>query len=226
MSPPRTWSTLISLSCLLAGCYVDDDCYKCGEPYYYAEQEPNDSAATADWIGPVGPGDGLAVLGHVTYWGPDIYDGFAFSTASACDVEIALWTDDPFADLDLCVYDPDLGQFVFCFETGEDPETGVFTIWEAGKPFHLVVTSFTGASSYTLEVRASHPSSVPATAGSGLAAAVEHREGRAAFWADYRGLAADSGEPLLLLPGEIVTIDLESGAVETEPALVLPLRRD
>ncbi len=225
MSSRLAWSTLVAFSSLLGGCYVEDDCFDCRTPFL-TEQEPNDSAATADWIGPVGPGDQLSILGHVTYWGPDIYDGFAFYTAAPCDIELALWTDDPFADLDVCVYDPDLGQFVFCFETADDPETGIFTIGEAGKPFHLVVTSFAGASTYTLEVRGLALSLLAATSGADPTPAVEHRQGREGFWARYHGPEEDGGEPLLLLPAELITIDLETGAVETEPLLVMPLRHD
>jgi hypothetical protein len=148
------------------GCHVSHGCEECSTTVVLVEQEPNDWAAVANFAGFLSPGDRFEIHGHVAEWGPDLFDGFAFVTAEPCHVEVRLWIEDPSADLDLCLYDPQVGGFAFCFETSANPEAGSFEILQAGKEFHLVVTSFVGASAYRLDVEAFEPLPIPAAGGS------------------------------------------------------------
>lgn len=144
---------LLALPLLLTGCFDDDydDCSTCGANVLY-ETEVNDTAPQADWIGVLYPGDVLSIRGHVTQFGPDLFDGFAFVTGAPMQIDVALWADVPAADLDLCVWDPVFGAYVTCFETSSSPEGGSFVVLEAGKEIHLVVRAFHGDSAYWLDV--------------------------------------------------------------------------
>ena len=142
----------LALSLSLAGCVEHHDpCSTCDVPVVY-ETEINDTAPQADWIGVLYPGESLSIRGHVTQYGPDLFDGFAFVTGAPMTIDLALYEDAYGADLDVCVWDPVYDDFVACFETATHPETGQVVILEAGKEFHLVVRSFHGASSYWLDV--------------------------------------------------------------------------
>lgn len=142
-----------ALPLFLTACYDDDDddCGSCDDLVVY-ESEINDSSAQADWIGVVYPGQALSIRGHVTKSGPDLFDGFAFVTGAPLQIDVSLWADAWGADLDLCVWDPVFGQYVTCFETAAQPESGSFLVLEAGKEIHLVVRSFAGDSAYWLDV--------------------------------------------------------------------------
>jgi hypothetical protein len=132
-------------------------------PTYY-ESEPNDFAFEADAFGVVFPGDHFLIRGYISDvpWNPfdpfngfDPYDGLAFTSGLPLRVDFLLYADDPFADLDVCVFDPWAGWTVDCFATGVDPEVGSVDVLAGGVDFHLVVESFVGSSSYTLEILAS-----------------------------------------------------------------------
>jgi hypothetical protein len=142
---------LLALPLALAGCIDDDDCTTCESNVLY-ESEVNDSDAQADWIGVLYPGDALSIRGHMTQFGPDHFDGFAFVTGAPMQIDVALWADVPGVDLDLCVWDPVFSAFVTCFETAAHPEGGNFVVLEEGKEIHLVVRSFQGDSAYWLDV--------------------------------------------------------------------------
>jgi hypothetical protein len=129
------------------------------------ESEPNDSAAEAPWFGTLYPGSELAISGHVTSDGSDLYDGFAFTTGAPCTVRFTVHPTLPAADLDVCVYDPYLDEFIACFDSPSGTESGEVGFAVAGVDFHLVVTSAWAASSYLLEIE-SIPF-VPSPEGSG-----------------------------------------------------------
>ena len=112
-----------------------------------AEQEPNDHAYNAQGIGPVGPGNDLIIHGYAS--GLDT-DGFAFVATADVEVRVELVCYDPFADLDLCVWDPFLGSYVLCLTSPGD-EYGSFTV-SAGYEFHLVVDAFFMGADYDLRV--------------------------------------------------------------------------
>ncbi|MBI5363880.1 MAG: hypothetical protein HZA53_11925 [Planctomycetes bacterium] len=137
---------------LLPGCFLhvvafDDD-------PVYAEVEPNDTALSAPFYGGLRPGDGLAIEGHVQEQGFDLYDGAAVRADAPIELVFDLESHALFSDLDVCVYDPELGQFVVCADGPSDPEHGSVIVLEAGKVLHLVVTSAAGDAPYTLRIRA------------------------------------------------------------------------
>jgi len=118
----------------------------------YQEWEVNDTELLANYIGTVGPGSRLFVEGDIRDDGFDPFDGFAFIVDRPVHVEFALWADDPYADLDICVWDPQIGAEVACYMTGDHPEVGAIDVLAGGIEFHLVVESYVGISSYSLEV--------------------------------------------------------------------------
>jgi hypothetical protein len=192
------------------------------DPNLY-EVEPNDTAATANGVGPIRPGNYFPIRGHVTDFGPDLFDGFAFVSDVPLEVEVVLTADRPAADLDFCVYDPFQGEFIGCFETPWNPEVGYVTVFEPGVEFHLVVSSFRGSSGYTLEVFGRElccpGEALGRGAGERLRARAESGETRrAAFWSAYvppAAVARNDAEPVApLVRGVVVSIDPDSGAVE------------
>jgi hypothetical protein len=216
----RAHCSALALAVLAAGCTHSVECTDCGSDLIY-ESEINDSAPQANWMGSLYPGDALQIEGHITQWGYDQFDGFAFLSGSAVQIEVRLWADDPHADLDLCVWDPMLQQFVVCFETSANPEGGVFAILEPDKEFHLVVRSYTGDSSYHLEVFGSYPSYAPESA----MPAVHHREGAASAWDAYAPVTAGADLERGPVPAMLVTIDEQGELIEAVAARILPLDR-
>ncbi|MEM7310807.1 MAG: hypothetical protein AAF682_29320 [Planctomycetota bacterium] len=201
------------------------------------ESEPNDLSCCPDYFGTLVPGEFLSIQGFISDDGFDPYDGFAFTAFEPITVEFRLFADHPAADLDVCLYDPQLGIFVDCFESPFDPEVGVAHILLGGTEFHLVVNSFLGSSSYALEldvfplhfdgVSAEAPAA-PATTGaatvrSGAEAKRRDKADRAAdFEAYHDGTAAAEPEPEPerheLRPTATITVlvlDPESGELST-----------
>ncbi|MFT7486399.1 MAG: hypothetical protein ACI9F9_002254 [Candidatus Paceibacteria bacterium] len=117
----------------------------------YVENEPNDDAAHADYLGEIRAGDFVAVEGHITQYGHDEFDGFAFYALEPVSVHITLHEGSAFADLDFAIYIPEIDEVVDSWETDNHPEYGVFHLAGAGE-FHIVVDSWIGDSSYLLEV--------------------------------------------------------------------------
>jgi hypothetical protein len=178
--------------------------------FSFVELEPNDAAPTANYLGAIYPGETFLVRGFIEDSGLDPFDGFALTALEPLEVELLLWIDEPFADLDLCFYDPASGSIEACFETAADPETG----WLAfGGPadFQLVVASYSGDSSYTLEVIA-HPLGYAPASGATPATAAPARERERPLEA-YAGAAAALPKPPSPRGwGRVVRIDPESGA--------------
>ena len=94
----------------------------------FLEHEPNDDAWSADFVGGLRVGDAVAIRGHVTDGALDPFDGFAFEVEEPLVLVAELDAHSPFADLDLCVYDPVADVFVACFEGPDDPEVGSVAI--------------------------------------------------------------------------------------------------
>lgn len=168
----------------LAGCvHVGEE--PVDDPYVH-EIEPNDFAFQAQGIGPIAVGDRFLIRGHASDQGFDPFDGFAFKAVEPMDVEFALHADDPFADFDIQLFDPYTGDTVASWETNLDPESGFFSVQTFGLEFHLVVTSFFGAGTYTLEVCGAPLSWFGIAAQEGFAAEGRGRgTDRAVDWKDY-----------------------------------------
>jgi len=126
------------------------------------EQEPNGNSDNPDFIGTIRAGDRFRIDGHVRDSGSDIFDGFAFVTAEPLVIEVTLFADNVFADLDFCVYDPDFDEFIACFDGEDDPEEGTFLVDAFNQEFHIVVESHFGDSGYLLEVNAFASAFAPA----------------------------------------------------------------
>ena len=122
-----------------------------GGVYSFVEVEPNNAALESNYLGSLAVGETLVIRGYIDDSGFDPFDGFAITTAGPLDVEFFLTADDPFADLDICYYDPYSGIEKACWETSFNPEAGLIAM-NGGLDFHLVVGSYFGGSSYTLEV--------------------------------------------------------------------------
>jgi hypothetical protein len=130
-------------------------------PATYPESEVNDVAPMADYFGLLRPGDFFYIEGHISdipfdpfdpWNGHDPFDGFAFTANEPVHVQFRLFIDDPYADLDVIVYDPQIGFDVGWFATANNPETGAVDVYGYGLDFHLVVESWVGSSSYTMEI--------------------------------------------------------------------------
>jgi len=203
----------------------------------FFELEPNDDPELANPVGPIGIGDHFRILGHVSSIGPDLFDGFALQAVEPCQVELALFADNPFADLDVCVYDPMLAGYAFCFASPFNPETGAFSIFGAGTDFHLVVSSFAGAASYELDVRVVPlPSGSFATAGGGERMAQAGGEdpalepARRAHLEQYfrggRAASSEAEEDELYEPGELIEVDGDGNLRRTPLRVLRPGSRE
>jgi hypothetical protein len=199
-----------SMSLLLAGCSVHVAKEPAGPPVF-DELEPNDSAYTAPFFGGVRPGDAFTILGHVTDDGPDLYDGFALRADEPCAIAFELVSHSPYTDLDVCVFDPDLGEFVVCADGPSDPEHGSVVILEPGKVVHLVVTSAYGDTGYELRVAGESVSGYPLHAAQAPGALGPSNDTTKA--AVRRGYAAakDSGADRALPRVPVLLYDLETG---------------
>lgn len=170
-----------------------DDCDDCddddpGLPLFQ-EAEPNDDPLTANHFGILEVGDHFLIQGFVRDDVADPFDGFAFTAGSALHVDFQLFIDTNTADLDVCLYDPQLDQTVACFATDINPEQGGVDVSAGGLDFHLVLESFVGDGPYTLEVvvqplfaatAADERSAAPARNIAGVDARAEHDTAAAA----------------------------------------------
>ncbi len=175
------------------------------------EIEPNNTAFQPDAIGPVGLGSYFQIDGSIEEFGSpfsyDEYDGFAFYVEDAVEIEFVLHAHNPFADLDVWIYDPYNNEYIAQFESASSPEYGRVTFPYLGEEFHVVVTSYSGNSSYTLEVIA-HPLY------GAFSAAVEIEEAEPSLKDEAR--MKDYLKPeLRSAPVTLIQIDRENGQVRT-----------
>jgi hypothetical protein len=148
-------------------------------PPVYGEHEPNDSPWEPDILGLVDTHSNFIVEGYVEAVGWDTVDTFEIEASEPVAISFELYGDSLFADLDLCLFDPDIGQVVACYDGSWNPEEGYFTLDWPGKRVVLMVEAYLVDSSYSLEILASplpynsdsgDPSSSPVslTSGSGI----------------------------------------------------------
>jgi hypothetical protein len=152
---PRTTTmrpaTIAVLCAALAACHDDDDDGG-GAVAVLFEQEPNDDPLTANHFGVLRVGDRFFIDGAVRDDLVDPFDGFAFTAGEALHVDFQLFSGNPAADLDVCLYDPLLDQTLACYQTASDPEQGGVDVTAGGLDFHLVIESFVGQATYSLEI--------------------------------------------------------------------------
>lgn len=217
-----------SLACVLPAALAFTACsghvsFFAGYPTF-DEREPNDSVHGAPFFGGVEPGTRFAIDGHIDDDAPDLYDGFALRADEPCTIEFALESHELFTDLDVCVYDPELDEYVVCCDGPSDPEKGSITILEPGKVVHLVVSSARGDTRYTLDVRGRAPFHAATQADSARLARAETESDKAVrrrgyAHADDGPLDADDAAPRRI-PADVFLIDLDDGAVRRSRAFV------
>jgi hypothetical protein len=232
------YAVLLATALVAAACHSHSHHHK--HPPVYLESEINDDELCADYFGMVQPGTHLFVEGHITDIpfdpfdpnnGHDPFDGFAFTADRPIHVEFALWADDPYADLDICVWDPQIGAEVACYMTADHPEVGAIDVLAGGLEFHLVVESYSGISSYSLEVSVYTlyaDSAAPAgrtivgSPATRLEAAVEssdapredsRRSTCAGKLAGYARAAREEDAPRLLESFRVLELDHETGEI-------------
>jgi hypothetical protein len=210
---------IVILLCSLAAC--DDDCHHCGGGDFtpvFTETERNDDPLTANHFGVLHPGDHFFIDGFVRDDLVDPFDGFAFTAGEPLHVDFQLFIGNAFADLDVCLYDPQLDETLACWATTNDPEQGGVDVFAGGLDFHLVVESFTGDASYSLEIAVLPLLATTAEAGPGAAAGAEALRGvdaRAERTPDAeRGYRKERpvARPLLEIE-QVITVDEESGLI-------------
>ena len=118
----------------------------------FFEVEPNDDAFTANDFGFLQPGDHFFIEGYITDNGFDPFDGFWFTSTQPIHVDFQLFIDEPFVDLDVCLYDPLFDVTIDCYQSTNNPEQGGVDVVGGNIDFHLVVESFVGSSTYGLEI--------------------------------------------------------------------------
>lgn len=205
---------------LLLGCVHSGG----GPSFGLSESEPNDAACCADYFGFLTPGEHLSINGFISDDGFDPFDGFAFTASGPITVDFRLFAHDFGADLDICLYDPQLGIIIDCFESPFDPETGTAHILLGGTDFHLVVNSFSGDTPYTLEIDV-HPlffaSDTPAPAGATIVPVPGDPRGKADRMKAFEGYLGradlDTQDPVNLDVGQAIELDLSTGETRTAP---------
>lgn len=120
-------------------------------PPVLEEIEPNDSLAYPDFIGGVDSSSHFFIEGSVDAFGLDYYDYFELVAEEPIGVDFYLHGWSPFADVDLCIYDPDTGHLVACYDSFGN-ESGFFTVDYPGKAFTLRVETFVDDTGYDLEL--------------------------------------------------------------------------
>jgi hypothetical protein len=199
-----TWTCGLFALCALAGCLlgactvsVDSD----RQPLIY-EAEPNDGSCCAQFVGDVVPYTQIDIAGSVTALGPDLFDGFAIFAVDDCEVFFELESADDLVDLDLCVYDPLVGDFVACFQSPFGDESGSFPAF-AGQDLQVVVSSSFGAASYRLALRTYPLSALPAAAPDRAGACSEKLE----LYRCPPAAPVEEAEPRAIARGVLVELD-------------------
>ena len=153
---PAAHAALAGVAALLplSACHDDDDGHDNGNGGIpvFREQEDNDDPLTANHFGVLHQGEQFIIEGFVRDDLADPFDGFAFTAGSALHVDFELFIDNALADLDVCLYDPQIDQTVACFATEVNPEVGGVDVFAGGLDFHLVVESFAGDATYSLVI--------------------------------------------------------------------------
>lgn len=167
------------------------------------EIEPNDSPYQPDFLGGVDSVSHFVVAGHVEAVGHDVYDHFELVAEEPVGIEFYLHGLAHHADLDLCLWDPDLEEIVACYDGPWNPEEGYFTLDWPGKRVVLLVEAWIVDSAYDLEILATpHPYEDGGDGGNGPAAGsgagISFPYGRPEPSPDKRGPEALDEELLVL----------------------------
>lgn len=191
------------------------------------EIEPNNNAFQPDSIGAVASDTYLQIVGSIQQgppagnysdaFGGDSFDGFAFYVDEAVEIEFVLYASNPYADLDLWIYDPFYDEYIARFESIASPEYGRVTFPYLGEEFHVVVTSYSGDSDYTLEMIARPLATGYSTAVSAASTEQPDSNKDSARLRPYLKLANEPASPLAL--ATVMKIDLATGETQRLDAL-------
>lgn len=121
-------------------------------PIVLPEVEVNDFAWSPNSVGWVSGGETVIIEGSITDQGWDPRDGFQFFANEPLLVDVSLDAHVFGADLDWCVWDPTVSAYTVCAETDFNPENGSFIVVPPGNEFHIVVSSFSGTTTYSMTV--------------------------------------------------------------------------
>lgn len=113
------------------------------------EAEPNDTISQAHFLGDIGPGDQLSVVGTIMETGADTIDVFEFRAPSRLLIDLELQGISTQADLDVFVIDPVGLQPVQRYITMSSSESGTFA---AQGTFFVLVDAFSQDSDYELRL--------------------------------------------------------------------------
>ena len=188
-SAPRL--SLATLLAALAGCsgYVAVPGYG---PPVYGEFEPNDSPASADFLGYLDSTSHFFVEGHVQSIGYDTCDYFLLEADEPIGIQFYLSGADPFDDLDLSLIDPHSGQVIAIYDAPWNPEDGYFTLDWPGTQVILLVESWVFDADYSLEILAGpHPYGSGGGPGSGFIG----EQATGALQAHRSGISFPTGAP-------------------------------
>lgn len=132
-------------------------------PPVYGELEPNDSPFHADFLGGVDRLSHFFVEGHVeTAYGYDRYDHFELVADEPVTIDFWLEAWNHYADIDLCLVDPDTGDVIACYDSPWDTESGSFSLDWPGRRVVLLVETYGEDTSYSLEIAGAPPYYGPA----------------------------------------------------------------
>lgn len=150
----RTSLISLTVASLFAGCTGGSDHahHQGYTPPVFVELEPNDSPWHPDFLGGVNVLSHFLVEGYVEAIGFDTVDHFEIVADEPVAIEFTLTGEYLTSDLDLCLFDPDLGVIVASWEDPWSVERGHFTIDYPGKRVVLVVEAWLEDAPYTLEI--------------------------------------------------------------------------
>jgi len=214
----RTPNCLLTLPLALAACHHHAGHHSGsggGGTPVFLETERNDDPLTANDFGVLLPGDRFFIDGAIRDDLADPFDGFRFTAGVPIHVDFRLFANNVLADLDVCLYDPQIDQTVACFATADDPEIGGVDVFAGGLDFHLVVESFVGDSTYSLEISVLPLFTREAEAlpgdGTGIRAANERAEHETDAREGYRVRQEQAARRTVL--ESVMTVDEESGTI-------------
>ena len=157
------WRNLVGLLMLagvLGGCDGDDHDHDHHDGHHgggacvlVGEQEPNDTALTAQFLDPGFAGDCVAVDGSL--FDPFDVDNYRILIEETLTLVMTL-EHSPFVDFDVQLFDADTGTLIQDCGINSVPEVCVvsFVVGSRAIAVDVVVTSFLGAGSYTLTLDA------------------------------------------------------------------------
>jgi len=224
----RVPSSVLALAAVFAFGACDYPNYHVGHPprpdWDAWESEPNDSHAEPNVLGFFYVGDEFTLGGWIRDDVYDPFDGFAITSGEPLDISFVLEPVASNADLDLCVWDPQLGAFAFCFDSPNSVEVGRFSVPDGLTEFHMVVSSYSGDTEYRLRIRAEPLTFGALPEGAGAGSKPERAVPYDCYAAPRALAEPEAVAPRIVARGAYFEIDGETGAVRRRALVVLDRR--